>query len=150
MPAKMQIYTAARTLGNNSGPYGIAAIVVDNFGKRIELTDSGRRSTNTRAEIKALLLGLNDCVEGSVITVYTRSGYIFEALTGLLDKWEAANWKNGNLPHFDLWAAVRRLEAGLTINAVYVEDWHQTPLMAHCVDLATDQARESAERINRE
>lgn len=150
MPAKISVYVAAHTLGNHSGPYGIAAVVLDQFNKTVELTGSGRRATDARAEIKALILGLSDAVEGAEVTVYTRSTYVYDALTGLLDKWEAENWKNGRLPHFDLWAAVRRLEASLTVNAVYVEKVSQTPLMAHCFDLARDQALEIADAINKE
>jgi ribonuclease HI len=136
----MQVYVAAYTMAGKNAPYGLACVIIDQFDKQAEITDSGKRSKGTRAELKAVIAGLDDCVDGAEIKLYVTSKYLYHGLTEGLPEWRESNWKSGKIAHIDLWASISRLMDARTVEVVYIENHRTSRLMAHCVDLATEAA----------
>lgn len=146
----MTVYAASYTMAGINAPYGIAAVIIDNLGKQAEITDSGKRSKRERADLKAVILGIDDCVEGTQILLHTTSKYVYHGMTEGLPKWEADNWKGGKMPNIDLWASISRLLEFRMVEVVYVENPKTSRLMAYCVDLAAEQAVAAASLVNPE
>ena len=85
------IHTDGSCLGN-PGPGGYAAIL-EYRGQEKELSGGYRRTTNNRMEILAVIAGLEALTEPCIVTVYSDSQYVVDAIEkGWARKWKANGW----------------------------------------------------------
>lgn len=99
------IYTDGSCLGN-PGTGGWAAILrYKDYEK--EIFGGFIHTTNNRMELMAVIRALQQLKKATVVTVYTDSKYIRDALEeGWLRKWQKNNWKTSNkkdVKNKDLW-----------------------------------------------
>ncbi|MGD1807956.1 ribonuclease HI [Dapis sp. BLCC M126] len=89
---EITIYTDGACSGNpGPGGYGIV-IIVDK--KRQELSGGYKLTTNNRMELMAAIVGLEQLEFSSIVTLYTDSKYIVDAVTkGWAKRWRANGWK---------------------------------------------------------
>ncbi len=89
---EVTIYTDGACSGNpGPGGYGIV-IIVDK--KRQELSGGYKLTTNNRMELMAAIVGLEQLEFPSIVTLYTDSKYIVDAVTkGWAKRWRANGWK---------------------------------------------------------
>ncbi len=89
---EITIYTDGACSGNpGPGGYGIVIIVEK---KRQELSGGYKLTTNNRMELMAAILGLEQLEFPSIVTLYTDSKYIVDAVTkGWAKRWRANGWK---------------------------------------------------------
>ena len=89
------IYTDGSCLGN-PGAGGWAAILRYKEYEK-EIFGGFVHTTNNRMELMAVIRALQQLKRAAVVTVYTDSKYIRDALEeGWLDKWQKNNWKTSN------------------------------------------------------
>ncbi|NES06589.1 MAG: ribonuclease HI [Okeania sp. SIO2F4] len=90
--AEITIYTDGACSGNpGPGGYGIVLL----YGKkRQELSGGYKLTTNNRMELMAAIVGLEQLEFPSIVTLYTDSKYIVDAVTkGWAKRWRANGWK---------------------------------------------------------
>src|SRR3972149_967225 len=86
------IYTDGACLGN-PGPGGYGVVLLYNKHRK-ELSSGFRLTTNNRMEIMAAIAGLKALTNRCVVTLYTDSQYLVNAMTkGWVEKWRANGWK---------------------------------------------------------
>ena len=68
-------------------------------------------STNNKMEMTAALRGLEVLAEPLPVTIISDSEYVINGMTGGLEKWKAAGWKNskGPVKNQELWEQLDRL-----------------------------------------
>jgi len=105
------IYTDGACHGN-PGPGGYAAILLFN-GKRKELSQGYRNTTNNRMELRAAISGLAALKDKCRVTLYSDSQYLVQGMTqGWAVKWRANDWKRNKkeaAKNPDLWEQLLNL-----------------------------------------
>lgn len=105
------IYTDGACLGNpGPGGYGVVLLYGD---VRKELSGGYRLTTNNRMEMMAAIVGLQSLKEPCVVTLYSDSQYVVNAITkGWAKKWRANGWKRNKTDKAvnpDLWEQLLEL-----------------------------------------
>ena len=86
------IYTDGACSGN-PGPGGYGIVLLSGK-KRQELSGGYKLTTNNRMELMAAIVGLEQLEFPSIVTLYTDSKYIVDAVTkGWAKRWRANGWK---------------------------------------------------------
>lgn len=94
----ISIYTDGACKGNqyatNRGGYG--AVIINN-GKRLELSQGYKNTTNNRMELRGVIAALQTVRHHSTIDLYSDSKYVCEAFTeGWINKWQTNGWKTAS------------------------------------------------------
>lgn len=88
----VSVYTDGSCNGN-PGPGGWAAILKKGRWER-EIVGSTPYGSNNRMELQAVIAGLSAVRPGSLVTVYTDSGYVERAVNeGRLAQWQNNGWR---------------------------------------------------------
>ena len=77
----------------NPGPGGWGAIIEQN-GRRRELSGGSRKTTNNKMELIALIEALEDLPEGTNVEIVTDSQYVVKGATQWIKGWIKNGWKN--------------------------------------------------------
>lgn len=104
MLKKVQIYTDGASSGN-PGPGGYGVVLLYN-NHRKELSGGFKKTTNNRMELKAVIEGLKALKTTCIVTLFSDSRYIVDAVKkGWLDNWALKGWKRkkDKLSNPDLW-----------------------------------------------
>lgn len=89
---RISVFTDGSCLGN-PGKGGYCAIIRRGKEQRT-ITGSVSYSTNNRMELTAIIEGLSAVPYGSVVTIYTDSGYVERAVNeGRLAIWQENGWR---------------------------------------------------------
>ena len=101
----------------NPGPGGWGAILIQDDGTEIELSDGAESTTNNRMEMSAVITALNHLTKGHRVDLYVDSQYVKNGITQWIAGWQRKNWQTstGNpVKNQDLWqtldSAVKRHE----------------------------------------
>ena len=99
------IYTDGACSGNpGAGGYGVVLLY---GGKRKEMSEGYRLTTNNRMEVLAVIKGLEALKEPCQVTLYSDSKYVVDAIEkGWVKKWKANGWyrtKKEKASNVDLW-----------------------------------------------
>ena len=107
----VEIFTDGACIGN-PGPGGYGTIL-DYQGKRRELSEGYRLTTNNRMELLAAVKGLEALKETCSVDLYADSLYVIKGIeNGWAKNWRANGWvKKDKLPalNSDLWARLLEL-----------------------------------------
>ncbi|MDQ3701322.1 MAG: ribonuclease HI [Chloroflexota bacterium] len=143
------IYTDGACLGN-PGPGGYGVVLL-HAGRRTELSGGYRRTTNNRMELLAVIAGLRTLPRRCVVTVYTDSRYVADAMSkGWARRWRASGWvmspKTPWLlrPNADQWQELLDLCAGHTVDFKWVKGHAGNVENERCDALAVGAAQQSA------
>ncbi len=89
---EITIYTDGACSGN-PGPGGYGIVLLSGQHRK-ELSGGYRLTTNNRMELMAAIVGLQALKYPSLVTLYTDSKYIVDAITqGWAKRWRENNWK---------------------------------------------------------
>jgi ribonuclease HI len=110
-PNAVTIYTDGACLGN-PGPGGYGVVLL-NQQQRQELSGGYRLTTNNRMEMMAAIVGLEALESSSLVTLYSDSQYLVDAVTkGWAKRWQANNWRRNAkemAKNPDLWEKILSL-----------------------------------------
>ncbi|MGH9461207.1 MAG: ribonuclease HI [Vicinamibacteria bacterium] len=101
---EVRIFTDGACSGN-PGPGGWAAIIEEN-GRRREISGAERRTTNNRMELLAIIRALGSLSEPSRVHVVTDSQYVALGMTRWIHNWQRKGWKTAGgdpVKNRDLW-----------------------------------------------
>lgn len=137
------LYTDGACSGN-PGPGGWAAILLWR-GKEKVLSGGEELTTNNRMELTAVIRGLEALKEPCLVTVYSDSRYVVEAMTeGWALGWRARGWKrrgSGEAKNPELWARLLELGEIHRLRWVWVKGHTDDELNARCDALAVAESR---------
>lgn len=139
----IQIYTDGACTGNpGPGGYGV---IIEQDGKRRELSQGYRLTTNNRMELLAAIVGLKSIPPGARVRLYTDSKYLSDAINlGWVDIWRAKNWKKtskGKLLNPDLWKELVALLEEHDVELIWVRGHAGHPENERCDQLAVQAAQ---------
>ncbi len=128
----------------DGGVGGCAFELTDYSHRPIRKSYAARRTTNNRAELKAVILGLRQLPDGTKVQLTTDSAYVAQAVNRGIARWRANQWRtrrNRPVKNLDLmqelWAELQRC----TVRAVRIA--------GHSGDPANDRVDRAANRAAR-
>ncbi len=100
------IYTDGACSGN-PGPGGYGVVMMDSEGRRRELSEGFRNTTNNRMELRGVIAALEALKKPCDVTLYTDSQYVVNAFNkGWLVSWQKKGWRKADkspVLNIDLW-----------------------------------------------
>ena len=140
---QITIYTDGSCLGN-PGPGGYAAIL-DYRGRRKELWNGFRRTTNNRMELLAAVESLAALKERCDVTLYSDSEYVVRAMNERWPyAWRQRGWRRGRNKaaiNTDLWSRLLDLCDKHDVRFEWVRGHAGHPENERCDELAVAAAR---------
>ena len=148
-PATIIVYTDGGSI-NNPGPGGYGVVIEEN-GKRRELSGGVRHTTNNRMEMLAAIVALRELQNcGKKIVLYSDSSYLVNGITkGWAKKWQKKGWlKSDGQPvvNIDLWRELLALQEGVEVMFNWVKGHAGNELNERCDQLATAAARQAGSK----
>ena len=123
----------------NPGPGGYG-VVLSYAGRRKELSDGYRLTTNNRMELLAVIKGLEALKEPCAVQLFSDSEYVVKAMTeGWMERWKARGWrrkKNQMAANHDLWILLDALCQKHQVDFKWVKGHAQIPENERCDQLA--------------
>ena len=138
----VHLFTDGTCLGN-PGPCGYAALLVYN-GRKKELSQGYKNTTNNRMELLAVIEGLKAISERCNVEVTTDSNYVKDGITKWIKNWQKNGWKTAAkkpVKNVDLWKALDVEVAKHNVNWHWVKGHSGHPEN----ELVDDLARNAAE-----
>lgn len=139
------IYTDGACSGN-PGPGGYGTVLIYN-GTRKELSGGFKNTTNNRMEITAVIKGLEALNQPCMVTVYSDSKYVVDAIEkGWLNNWIKNNWRKSNkekVLNVDLWQRLLELMAIHDVSFRWVKGHHENEENNRCDQLAVLASKQS-------
>jgi ribonuclease HI len=127
----------------NPGPGGWGVVLITG-GERREASGGFRLTTNNRMEIFACIAGLSMLPGGSLLTLYSDSRYVINALAlGWARRWRAQGWRRADGParNPDLWERLLALYEARSVHLVWVKGHAGHPENERCDRLAGEALR---------
>lgn len=149
---EIKIYTDGACSGN-PGPGGYGAILI--YGERKkEISGGYRLTTNNRMELTAVIESLGELKKPCIITLYSDSKYIVDAINqGWLKKWMASGWvKSDKSPvkNVDLWKKLMHLLKPHRVTWVWVKGHSDNQYNALCDKLAVEASKSDSLKTDTE
>jgi ribonuclease HI len=140
---QVTIYTDGACLGNpGRGGYGVVLLY---GGGRKELSGGFRLTTNNRMEIMAAAVALEALKERCVVTLYSDSQYLINAMRlGWAARWRSNHWKRGKsevVLNPDLWARLLDRAAHHDVEFRWLRGHAGDPENERCDELAMAAAK---------
>ena len=144
---KVTLYTDGSARGNPEGPGGYGAVLqyIDRTGTLHEREYSAgyKKTTNTRMELMAVIVGLEALTKPCEVEVISDSKYVTDAFNkNWIDGWLKKNWKgaSGPVKNVDLWKRLLKAKAPHQVTFTWVKGHAGHPENERCDMLATGAA----------
>jgi ribonuclease HI len=143
----IKIYTDGAAKGN-PGPGGYGAIL-DFRGKRKELSEGFRMTTNNRMELLAVIAGLESIKKpGWEVLIISDSKYVVDAVEkGWVFGWEKKGFKGKKNP--DLWQRFLKIYRQHKVKFQWVKGHAGHPENERCDELAVQAAEGSGLKVDK-
>ena len=144
---KIIIYTDGSSRGN-PGPGGYGAILMW-AGKKKELSEAYRKTTNNRMELLAVIKAISALKTKTLpVHIYTDSKYVVESVEKKwLDNWIKTDFKGGK-KNKDLWLEYYKIASSFSIKFHWVKGHSDNPHNNRCDILATEAADKGPWKID--
>ncbi len=134
----VNIYTDGSSRGNpGPGGYGV---ILEFQGKRKELSQGFRRTTNNRMELLAVIVGLEHLTTNKyIVCIHSDSKYVIDSITkGWVFAWQKKNFKGKK--NEDLWLRYLAIHAKFQLQFNWVKGHAGHPENERCDELAVSAA----------
>jgi len=136
--SNVNIYTDGSSRGNpGPGGYGV---ILEFQGKRKELSQGFRRTTNNRMELLAVIVGLEHLTTNKyLVCIHSDSKYVIDSITkGWVFSWQKKNFKGKK--NEDLWLRYLAIHAKFQLQFNWVKGHAGHPENERCDELAVAAA----------
>ncbi len=145
------IYTAESCIGNpGTGAY--AAVILQEGGSRLELSEGHRRTTNNRLELMGPIKALESLTQKSQVTLHSGSQYVVDSIgKGWAKRWRESEWmrnRKERAANSDLWARLLDQCEQHTVEFKWSRDKSDDPEQERCGLLAWRAAREESLQVD--
>jgi ribonuclease HI len=132
------LFTDGACIGNpGPGGYGV---ILDQGGKRRELSGGFRRTTNNRMELMAAIVGLSELKQPGKVRLISDSTYLVNSMNlGWARQWRAKGYKKKKNP--DLWERILNLVDRHSVEFIWVEGHAGHPENERCDRLSVQAAQ---------
>ncbi len=133
----------------NPGPGGWACIV-EQDGRRQELSGGRARTTNNQMELQALIEGLQAVEAGTKVLIITDSEYVSKGITTWIAGWIRKGWRTasgGAVKNVDQWQQLYGLVQQRPFRVEWVRGHSGHPENERCDELARAAIRQLLESI---
>ena len=137
----VNIYTDGSSRGNpGPGGYGV---ILEFQGKRKELSQGFRRTTNNRMELLAVIVGLEHLTTNKyLVRIHSDSKYVIDSITkGWVFGWQKKNFKGKK--NEDLWLRYLAIHAKFQLQFNWIKGHAGHPENERCDELAVNAALSS-------
>ena len=138
----VRLYTDGACVGN-PGPGGYGVVLLSG-GRRKELSDGYRLTTNNRMELMAVIVGLEALKGRRRVALYSDSKYVLDALSkGWAARWRANGWfrnRRERAVNPDLWERLLDLCKAHDMTFHWVKGHSGNPHNERCDRLAAEAA----------
>ena len=138
----VRLYTDGGCIGN-PGPGGYGVVLLSG-GRRKELSDGYRLTTNNRMELMAVIVGLEALKGRRRVALYSDSKYVLDALSkGWAARWRANGWRRNmreRAVNPDLWERLLAPCEAHDMTFHWVKGHSGNPHNERCDRLATKAA----------
>ncbi|MBS1913204.1 MAG: ribonuclease HI [Bacteroidetes bacterium] len=132
------IYTDGACSGN-PGPGGYGVVLLAG-GKRLELSEGYRRTTNNRMELLAVIAALERLNRPCAVRLYSDSQYVVDSVTKRwVYSWQRNNWRKADKKpalNVDLWKRLLPLLEKHTVEFKWVRGHNNNVENERCDELA--------------
>lgn len=138
----VSMYTDGSCL-QNPGPGGYAAILTYGDHSK-EIFGGSPSTTNNRMEITAVIAGLQALKEPCIVTVYSDSKYVVDAINKQwVTRWKANGWRTSSGPtaNIELWETLLSLLNVHQVSFVWVKGHAGNAKNERCDILARSEAK---------
>ncbi len=127
------LFTDGACLGNpGPGGYGV---ILEEDGKRRELSGGFRLTTNNRMELMAAIVGLSELKQASKVRIFSDSTYVVNSMKlGWARQWRRTGYKKKKNP--DLWERLLTLADRHSVEFIWVEGHAGHPENERCDQLS--------------
>ncbi|HBW85513.1 MAG TPA: ribonuclease HI [Crocinitomicaceae bacterium] len=136
--SNVNIYTDGSSRGNpGPGGYGV---ILEFQGKRKELSQGFRRTTNNRMELLAVIVGLEHLTTNKyLVCIQSDSKYVIDSITkGWVFDWQKKNFKGKK--NEDLWRRYLAIHAKFKLQFTWLKGHAGHPENERCDELAVSAA----------
>lgn len=132
------LFTDGACIGNpGPGGYGV---ILDEGGKRRELSGGFRRTTNNRMELMAAIVGLSELKQPSKVRLISDSTYLVNSMNlGWARQWRAKRYQKKKNP--DLWERILSLVDRHSVEFIWVQGHAGHPENERCDQLSVQAAQ---------
>lgn len=138
----VDIYTDGACSGN-PGKGGFGCVLMYN-GKRKEISEGYKLTTNNRMEVLSVVRALEALKEPCIVNLYSDSKYVVDAINkGWAEKWKKNNWyrtKNEKASNIDLWEKLLMLLEIHKVTFIWVKGHANNVWNERCDFLAREAA----------
>ncbi|MGV3526508.1 MAG: ribonuclease HI [Candidatus Sericytochromatia bacterium] len=144
---RVTIYTDGSNIGQ-PGPGGWAALLIDESGRRRELSGPMVSATNNQAELMGVIRGLQVLQRPCEVALWSDSQYVVMGLNGRLARWASNGWRTqaGEVKNRDLWEIVLALIRHHRVTGHWVKGHSGHPENTRVDELARQQSRAEKKR----
>lgn len=136
--SNVNIYTDGSSRGNpGPGGYGV---ILEFQGKRKELSQGFRKTTNNRMELLAVIVGLEHLTTNKyLVCIQSDSKYVIDSITkGWVFDWQKKNFKGKK--NEDLWRRYLAIHAKFKLQFTWLKGHAGHPENERCDELAVSAA----------
>ena len=138
------IYTDGVCSGN-PGPGGYGVILMDQDGRRKELSQGYKRTTNNRMELLGVIVALESLKVPCNVKIFSDSQYIVNAINdGWLKNWVARGWRKADkkpVLNPDLWKRLLTMLEKHSVTFSWTRGHAGDPNNERCDELAVAASR---------
>lgn len=138
------IYTDGACSGN-PGPGGYGVILMDQDGRRKELSQGYKRTTNNRMELLGVIVALESLKVPCNVKIFSDSQYIVNAINdGWLKNWVARGWRKADkkpVLNPDLWKRLLTMLEKHSVTFSWTRGHAGDPNNERCDELAVAASR---------
>lgn len=145
--ATVELFTAG-SCDPNPGPGGWGLVLRAGRTER-ELYGSVRETTSNRAELLAIIAGIEQLTQPSRVQVFSASSYLCNSINSWRGAWKRRGWKKRNgeeVENRDLWERLDAVINGHRLQATRLQDRTRYAESGGACELAAQGAREAAEQ----
>ena len=146
------LYTDGACSGNpGPGGYGVVLLFTDAKGNthRKEFAQGYTQTTNNRMEIMGVIKGLEALKESCIVTLYSDSRYVVDAIEkGWAVRWRSNHWmrnKKDKALNVDLWEKLLELLGKHQVSCRWVKGHANNPENERCDELAREAIADATE-----
>ncbi|HUF38074.1 MAG TPA: ribonuclease HI [Anaerolineales bacterium] len=145
----VEIYTDGACRGN-PGPGGYGVVLIAG-GRRKELSQGFRQTTNQRMEMMAVIAALEALKQPAQVRLFTDSKYVQNGITSWVKRWVLNGWKTTNkrpVKNRDLWEQLLRLTGRHSIEWKWLKGHAGHRENERCDELANKASREGNLKVD--
>jgi ribonuclease HI len=109
------------------------------------MSGADNKTTNNRMELQAVIEGLGQLSEKSIVSLYSDSKYVVNGINAWMYKWKAKGWRK--VMNLDLWQELDALCGTHHVNANWVRGHSGHPENEECDRMSMEACADATQSV---